>query len=52
MLCVAVHDVGSGWKRLTTMSSDFKSNGSDSRPSPLSLSPLMKVPLELLTSLM
>jgi hypothetical protein len=47
-----VYDVGSGWERLTTMSSDFNSNGSDSKPSPLSLSPLMKVPLELLTSLM
>ena len=49
--CVAAHDVGSGWKRLTTMSSDFNSNGSDSSPSPLSLSLLMNVPFELLTSL-
>lgn len=36
----------------TTMSSLLSSNGSDSRPSGLSRSPLMKVPLELLTSLM
>lgn len=36
----------------TTMSSDLSSNGSDSSPSGLSLSPLMNVPFELLTSLM
>ena len=44
-------DIGCEWKGRTTMSSDFNSNGSDSRPSPLSLSPLMNVPFELLTSL-
>ena len=36
----------------TTISSDLSSNGSDSSPSGLSLSPLMNVPFELLTSLM
>jgi hypothetical protein len=29
---VKLYDVGSGWERLTTMSSDFNSNGSNSRP--------------------
>jgi hypothetical protein len=36
----------------TTMSSDLSSYGSLSRPSGLRRSPLMKVPLELFTSLM
>lgn len=36
----------------TTMSLVLSSNGSDSAPSGLSLSPFMKVPFELLTSLM
>lgn len=38
--------------RHTTMSLVLSSNGSDSAPSGLSLSPLIKVPFELLTSLM
>ena len=37
---------------LTTISSVLSSYGSDSSPSGLSRSPLMKVPLELFTSLM
>jgi hypothetical protein len=36
----------------TTISLVLSSNGSDSAPSALSLSPLMKVPFELFTSLM
>ena len=38
--------------RRTTMSPVLSSKGSDSAPSALSLSPLMKVPFELFTSLM
>jgi hypothetical protein len=38
--------------RRTTMSPVLSSKGSDSAPSALSLSPLIKVPLELFTSLM
>ena len=47
--------VGGGRKegtRHTTMSLVLSSNGSDSAPSGLSLSPLIKVPFELFTSLM
>jgi hypothetical protein len=44
--------VGGGRRVHTTMSSDLSLYGSLSRPSGLSRSPLMKVPLELLTSLM
>lgn len=40
------------YKTRTTMSSDLSSYGSLSRPSGLRRSPLMNVPLELLTSLM
>ena len=43
---------GFGGFVLTTMSSLLSSYGSDSRPSGESRSPLIKVPLELLTSLM
>jgi hypothetical protein len=39
-------------RRRTTMSPVLSSKGSDSAPSALSLSPLIKVPLELFTSLM
>jgi len=38
--------------RRTTMSPVLSSKGSDSAPSALSLSPLIKVPFELFTSLM
>ena len=44
--------VGGGRRVHTTMSSDLSLYGSLSRPSGLSRSPLMKVPLELLESLM
>ena len=44
--------VGVKRRRRTTMSPVLSSKGSDSAPSALSRSPLIKVPLELFTSLM
>jgi len=52
VLYVTVDVIGNPCRRLTTMSPDLSWKGSDSRPSPLSLLPLMNVPLVLLTSLM